>query len=119
MQMPNQPAHIPPPLNKPKPCTEPDFGNDIERHIDSPGSEIEFLARLREPLIQNADPFCDFGIDQGFHPLDVCETVGRGGHLAVMGVLLPVLDIEKGLGFAKGARDVVFRFVGLPVVDEG
>lgn len=107
MQMPDQTPDIPSLLDKSKGRTETNFGNDIESHIDSPSSEIEVLARPREPLVEDADPFRDSGIDQGFHFLDVCETVGRGGYLAVTGVLLPVLDVEEGFRLAKGTRDVV------------
>lgn len=84
-----------------------------------PRPEIHPLPRLGKPLIQSVNPIPHPRVNQRLHLFDVGEAVRRGRHFAEPRVRLCVLYVEQALHLAEAARDVVFRLVGLAVVELG
>lgn len=112
-------TNIAPSFNKSKWRTEPDFRNDIVRHVDCPWRKVELFARLCEPRGEFRQPLVDAVIDQWFHLLNVAECVRPSCNLPVVRMDFVLLHIEQALLLAKAASDVVVALVRLATVDFG
>ena len=115
----NQSTNIALAFHKAKGRAEPDFRDDVVRHIDSPGRKVEFLPRVSEQRGKLGEPSVYPMVDQRFHFLDITECIRACSNLPVVRVNLMLLHVEKTLHFAETAGDVVVALVRLPIVDFG